>query len=101
MPQKDRQVHLNLNIKAGIPNVNRATAVPNNPTARSQCGTATSNHVSAGPIPPRRIVIRGPANSQCLGKQLSAVNEQTPDLYEKTASIPSDNSSGQFVFYFF
>ena len=50
MPPKDRQVHLNLNIKAGIPNANRAAAVPNNLAARSQRGTATNNHVSTGPF---------------------------------------------------
>ena len=85
MPPKDRQVHLNLNIKAGIPNANRAAAVPNNLAARSQRGTATNNHVSTGPVPPRRIVIRGPVNSQYPGKQLSTVDEKTPDLSEKTA----------------
>lgn len=99
MPPKDKQVHLNLNIKPDLPDGNRADIAPNNLTARSQRGIAINNQVSTGPAhAPHRIVVRAPVNSQRRGKQLSAVNERTPDLSEKTASVPSDNSSERFAF---
>lgn len=102
MPPKDKQVHLNLNIKADLPDGNRAGIAPNNLAARSQRGIATNNQVSTGPAPaPCRIVVRPPVNSQRRGKQLSAVSERTPDLSEKIAFVPSDNSSERFAFFFF
>lgn len=95
MPPKENKVLLNLSIKTGLPETNRAHATPANlvstysiPVVNTTPAASTTSMVKVTPAHGR-------------GKQLSAMLEQTPNRSPTSLiAISSDGSFERFFFFF-